>query len=89
MSEALRRPAGPVLRRGDQHTAASYPPERRLAGPQLAGYLDRAFRVIGSPSPRRPPHAAAMSAFVAARDRLWLPTAADRCVSATCAASPG
>jgi hypothetical protein len=50
--------------RATSTTASSYPSQRRLAGPQLAGYLDRRmFAVIGSRRPDGRPHAA-MSAYV-------------------------
>jgi len=79
MSEALAALQDQSFARATSTTAASYPPERRLAGPQLAGYLDRrVFARDRVPSPRRPPHAA-MSAFVRRGTAFWLPTAADRC----------
>jgi hypothetical protein len=39
--------------------AAAYPPDRRLTGARLTGYLDRhAFGVIGTSRPDGRPHAA-------------------------------
>lgn len=57
-------------------TAASYPPERRLSGAQLASYLDRrAFAVVGSARANGRPHAA-MSAYIRREITFWLPTVA-------------
>ena len=76
MSEALAALQDQSFARATSTTAASYPPERRLAGPQLADYLDRrVFAVIGSRRPDGRPHAA-MSAFVRRGTAFWLPTAA-------------
>jgi hypothetical protein len=41
MSEALAALQDRSFARATSTTAGSYPPERRLAGPQLADYLDR------------------------------------------------
>jgi general stress protein 26 len=57
-------------------TAASFAPESRLTGTQLADYLDRrAFAVIGSTRPDGRPHAA-MSSYVRRGTTIWLPTVA-------------
>jgi hypothetical protein len=57
-------------------TAASYPPERRLSGAQLASYLDRrAFAVVGSARPDGRPHAA-MSSYIRRGATFWLPAVA-------------
>jgi hypothetical protein len=55
-------------------TRASYPPERRLSGSQLAAYLDRrAFAVVGTSRPDGRPHAA-LSSYVRRGASFWLPT---------------
>lgn len=72
MSEALAARQDQSFARATSTTAASPPPERRLAGPQLAGYLGR--RVLAVLGSRRPD--AAMSAFVRRGTAFWLPTAA-------------
>ena len=75
MSEALATLQDQSFARATSTTVGSYPPERRLAGPQLAGYLDRrVFAVIGSRRPDGRPHAA-MSVFVRRGTAFWLPTA--------------
>ena len=75
MSEALAALQDRSFARATSTTVGSYPPERRLAGPQLAGYLDRrVFAVIGSRRPDGRPHAA-MSVFVRRGTAFWLPTA--------------
>ncbi|MDA8372799.1 MAG: pyridoxamine 5'-phosphate oxidase family protein [Actinomycetota bacterium] len=57
-------------------TRGSYPPERRLSGEFLTGYLDR--RVFGVATSTRPdgrPHAA-MTSYVRRGATFWMPTAA-------------
>jgi Pyridoxamine 5'-phosphate oxidase len=57
-------------------TVSAYPPERRLTGTQLAGYLDRrAFAVIGSARGDGRPHAA-LSSYIRRGVTFWLPTVA-------------
>jgi hypothetical protein len=55
-------------------TAASYPPEHRMSGSQLAEYLDRrCFAVVASTRPDGRPHAA-ISGYVRQGTTFWLPT---------------
>jgi len=55
MNEAFAALQDQSFARATSTIANSYPPERRLAGRQLAGYLDRrAFALIGL-AVRRPP----------------------------------
>ncbi len=76
MSEALGALQDQSFARATTATVSSYPPERRLSGRQLAGYLDRrAFAVIGSRRPDGRPHAA-MSSYVRRDTTFWLPTVA-------------
>ena len=74
MSETLAALQDRTFARATAATAGSYPPDRRLTGPQLAGYLDRrAFAVVGSGRPDGRPHAA-MSSYVRQEAIFWLPT---------------
>jgi hypothetical protein len=59
--------AGPALR-------TAYPPQRRMAGPQLAGYLER--RTYALPSSTRPDGCAhaAPTLFSLYAEAFWLPT---------------
>lgn len=76
MSELLGALQDRTFARSTAATADSYPPERRLDGSQLAGYLDRrAFAVVGSTRPDGRPHAA-MSTYVRRDATFWLPTVA-------------
>ncbi|MDA8101962.1 MAG: pyridoxamine 5'-phosphate oxidase family protein [Nitrospiraceae bacterium] len=57
-------------------TRGSYPPERRLSGELLSGYLDRrVFGVVTSTRPDGRPHAA-MTSYVRRGTTFWMPTAA-------------
>ncbi|MDA8210242.1 MAG: pyridoxamine 5'-phosphate oxidase family protein [Actinomycetota bacterium] len=57
-------------------TRRAYPPERRLSGERLSGYLDRrAFGVATSARPDGRPHAAIVS-YVRRGTTFWMPTAA-------------
>src|SRR5579862_1953058 len=76
MSELLGELQDRSFARATGATAASYPPERRLSGAQLASYLDRrAFAVIGSGRADGRPHAA-MSVYFRRGVTFWLPTVA-------------
>lgn len=69
LQEASFSRAGRALNR-------AYPPQRRMSGPQLAGYLSR--RTYGLASSTRPdgrPHAAP-TLFSVYGERFWLPTLA-------------
>ena len=57
-------------------TRGAYPPERRLGGQRLSGYLDR--RVFGVATTARPdgrPHAA-MTSYIRRGTTFWMPAAA-------------
>ncbi|MHB2022148.1 MAG: pyridoxamine 5'-phosphate oxidase family protein [Mycobacteriales bacterium] len=57
-------------------TRESYPPERRMTGERLSGYLDsRAFAVASSTRPDGRPHAA-LTSYVRKGTSFWLPTVA-------------
>jgi hypothetical protein len=59
--------AGPALR-------TAYPPERRMTGPQLAGYLERrTYALASSTRPDGRAHAAP-TLFSLYADAFWLPT---------------
>jgi hypothetical protein len=76
MSELLGALQDRTFARATAATAASYPPERRLDGGQLAEYLDRrAFAVVGSARSDGRPHAA-MSVYIRRDATFWLPTVA-------------
>jgi Pyridoxamine 5'-phosphate oxidase len=76
MTEALAVLQEQSFARANAATVTSFPPERRLSGSQLTGYLDRrAFAVIGSRRPDGRPHAA-MSSYVRRGAVFWLPTVA-------------
>jgi general stress protein 26 len=76
MSETLAAVQSATFASATAATAASYSPERRLAGPQLAAYLDRrAFAVISSTRPDGRPHATVISYQRDGAD-FWLPTVA-------------
>jgi Pyridoxamine 5'-phosphate oxidase len=76
MSDELQSIQEQTFGRATTATAASYPPEHRLTGAELAAYLDRrAFAVIGSARPDGRPHAV-MSSYVRRGATFWLPTVA-------------
>ncbi len=73
MSQELAALQEQTFARATKSTADSFPPRRRLTGPQLAGYLDRrAFAVVGTTRPDGRPHAA-MSSYVRRGATFWLP----------------
>ena len=52
----------------------AYPPERRMTGPQLAGYLGRrTYALVSSTRPDGRPHAAP-TLFCLYAEAFWLPT---------------
>ena len=60
--------------RASAATASSYPPERRMSAAAVAAYLEhRRYLLIATVRADGRPHAA-MSAFVFAAERFWLPT---------------
>lgn len=76
MSDLLGALQDQSFTRATGATAASYPPQRRLSGAQLASYLDRrAFAVVGSARADGRPHAA-MSGYIRRGITFWLPTVA-------------
>lgn len=76
MSEVLASLQERSFARATAATNRSYPPERRLSGTQLAGYLDRRkYAVVGSTRADGRPHAA-MSVYVRRDVTFWLPTMA-------------
>lgn len=67
LQEASFRQAGQAVRR-------SYPPERRMTGPQLAGYLERrTYALASSTRPDGRAHAAP-TLFSVYAEAFWLPT---------------
>jgi hypothetical protein len=76
MSELLESLQERTFARATAATNKSYPPERRLNGTQLAGYLNRRkFGVVGSTRADGRPHAA-MSVYIRRDTTFWLPTMA-------------
>jgi Pyridoxamine 5'-phosphate oxidase len=76
VSAKLERLQEQTFGRATQATAAAYPADSRLSGPQLAGYLDRrVFAVVSSARPDGRPHAA-MTSYVRRDATFWLPTVA-------------
>jgi hypothetical protein len=74
MSDDLAARQDQTFARATASTTGSFPPERRLTGAQLAGYLDRrAFAVVGTARPDGRPHTA-MSSYVRRGTTFWLPT---------------
>jgi predicted pyridoxine 5'-phosphate oxidase superfamily flavin-nucleotide-binding protein len=73
MSDDLAARQEQTFTRATASTTGSFPPERRLTGAQLSGYLDRrAFAVVGTARPDGRPHAA-MSSYVRRGTTFWLP----------------
>ena len=61
----------------------AYPPERRMTGPQLAGYLSRrTYALASSTRPDGRPHAAP-TLFSIYAEAFWLPTLGSAAGSAT------
>ncbi|MDA8262847.1 MAG: pyridoxamine 5'-phosphate oxidase family protein [Actinomycetota bacterium] len=57
-------------------TRSAYPPERRLSGKRLSGYLDRRiFGVVTTTRPDGRPHAA-ITSYRRRGSTFWMPTAA-------------
>jgi predicted pyridoxine 5'-phosphate oxidase superfamily flavin-nucleotide-binding protein len=74
MSDDLAALQDQTFARATAATADSFPPQRRLTGAQLAGYLDqRAFAVVGTARPDGRPHTA-MSSYARRGTTFWLPT---------------
>ena len=62
--------------RANAVTRRAYPPERRLSGELLSGYLDRrVFAVVTTTRPDGRPHAA-MTSYFRRGTSFWMPTAA-------------
>lgn len=81
LQEESFRTAGPAVRK-------AYPLQRRMSGPQLAGYLQRrTYALASSTRPDGRAHAAP-TLFTIHADAFWLPTLADAARIANARAHP-